>query len=116
MQQSKIILLLSVILLTFITSCGSDDAESINLNVTIEDQFINLPSNVSVFFRVEDGAGNGVAGLNEDDFLIYENGSVISEFEATRKIQPNEQVFDYHITLMLDLSGSVLGSENLAGL
>ena len=116
MQQSKIILPLSLILLTFITSCGSDDAESINLNVTIEDQFINLPSNVSVFFRVEDGAGNGVAGLNEDDFLIYENGSVISEFEATRKIQPNEQVFDYHITLMLDLSGSVLGSENLAGL
>lgn len=116
MQQSKIILLLSMLLLTFISSCGSDDAESINLNVTIEDQFINLPSNVSVFFRVEDGAGNGVAGLNEDDFLIYENGALISEFEATRKIQPNEQVFDYHITLMLDLSGSVLGSENLAGL
>lgn len=116
MQQSKLILFFSVILLTFITSCGSDDAVNTNLNVTIEDQFVNLPSNVSVFFRVEDGAGNGVAGLSEDDFIIYENGSVISEFEATRKIQPNEQVFDYHITLMLDLSGSVLGSENLAGL
>ncbi len=116
MQLSKFNLFFSALLLTIISSCGSDDAENLNLSVTIEDQFVNLPSNVSVFFRVEDGAGNGVAGLSEDDFIIYENGAVISEFEATRKIQPNEQVFDYHITLMLDLSGSVLGSENLAGL
>lgn len=116
MQQSNLKLLLSAMLIVFMTSCGNDDDENTNLTVTIEDQFVNLPSNVSVFFRVEDGASNGVAGLSEEDFVIYENGSLISEFEATRKIQPNEQVFDYHITLMLDLSGSVLGSENLAGL
>ena len=116
MQQSK--LLISVIAVFFIlsASCGSDDAEDLNLSVTIEDQFVNLPSNVSVFFRVEDGAGNGVAGLTEADFVIYENGDEISEFEATRKIQPNEQVFDYHITLLLDLSGSILNGEDLEGL
>ena len=102
--------------LFLIASCSSDDSENIGLQVTIEDQFVNLPSNVSVFFRVENNNGEGIAGLNESDFTIYENGQVISSFEATRKIQPNEQVFDYHITLLLDLSGSVLGGENLDGL
>ena len=116
MQHSKLYLFLFTLLFASILSCGNDDSDDLKLAVTIEDQFVNLPSNVSVFFRVEDGAGNGVAGQNEDDFTIYENGAIISEFEATRKIQPNEQVFDYHITLMLDLSGSVLGSENLTAL
>lgn len=116
MRQSKLYLSVLATFCILIFSCGSDDSEDLNLAVTIEDQFVNLPSNVSIFFRVEDGVGNGVAGLTEQDFTIYENGAVISEFEATRKIQPNEQVFDYHITLMLDLSGSVLGSENLTGL
>lgn len=97
-------------------ACGGNNDDSPKLRVTIENQFVKLPSNVSVFFKVEDDAGNGVAGLSESDFIIYENGSEISSFEATRKIQPNEQVFDYHITLLLDLSGSVLGSENLASL
>lgn len=115
MKTSKLKILLSAVLCLFY-ACSGDDAENTGLIVTIEDQFVNLPSNVSVFFRVEDEAGNGVAGLTESDFTIYENGSKISEFEATRKIQPNEQVFDYHITLLLDLSGSVLGGENLSGL
>lgn len=115
MKTSKLKILLSAVL-CLLYACSGDDAENTGLIVTIEDQFVNLPSNVSVFFRVEDEAGNGVAGLTESDFTIYENGAKISEFEATRKIQPNEQVFDYHITLLLDLSGSVLGGENLSGL
>ncbi len=115
MKLKRLILGLSI-LSFFVFSCSSDDSENIGLQVTIEDQFVNLPSNVSVFFRVENNAGEGIAGLNESDFTIYENGQVISSFEATRKVQPNEQVFDYHITLLLDLSGSVLGGENLAGL
>lgn len=115
MKTTKLKISLCALLFTLL-SCGNDDAKNTGLIVTIEDQFVNLPSNVSVFFRVEDEAGNGVAGLKESDFTIYENGSKISEFEATRKIQPNEQVFDYHITLLLDLSGSILGGENLSGL
>ncbi len=115
MKTSKLFLS-TLISLFFISACGDDDGGSPSLTVSIEDQFVNLPSNVSVFFRVEDGAGNGVAGLTESEFTIYENGSEISEFEATRKIQPNAQVFDYHITLLLDLSGSVLQSESLTAL
>ena len=39
------------------SACGEADEGSPSLTVSIEDQFVNLPSNVSVFFRVEDGAG-----------------------------------------------------------
>ncbi|MCE7994585.1 MAG: VWA domain-containing protein [Roseivirga sp.] len=99
-----------------LTACGGDDGENPTLNVNIENQFVNLPSNVSVFFQVTDAAGNGQAGLSAGDFNIYENGSLVSEFEAVRKIQPNERIFDYNIMLLLDLSGSVLGSENLTSL
>lgn len=115
MKLSKLIYTATIGLL-LVSACSKDKEARPSLVVVIEDQFVNLPSNVSVFFRVEDGAGNGVAGLSESDFTIYENGSLISEFEATRKIQPNAQVFDYHITLLLDLSGSVLQGESLTGL
>ena len=99
-----------------IMSCSKDNDEDLNLRINIENQFVNLPSNVSVFFKVEDLAGRGQAGLTESDFNIYENGNLVSEFEAVRKIQPNEQVFDYNIILVLDLSGSVLAGENLTSL
>lgn len=99
-----------------IQSCGGDDDPSPGFQIKIENQFVNLPSNVSIFFQVQDQSGNGVAGLTEEDFNIYENGGLISEFEAARKIQSNERVFDYNIMLLLDLSGSVLSSQNLASL
>jgi uncharacterized protein YegL len=110
------LLLLLTLSISLGTGCGGDDGESPTLSINIENQFVNLPSNVSVFFQVTDAAGNGQAGLTEPDFNIYENGSLVSEFEAVRKIQPNERIFDYNIMLLLDLSGSVLGSENLNSL
>lgn len=116
MKFNRLLALMLSASLLLVWSCSEDDSQGPSLTVTIEDQFVNLPSNVSVFFRVENENGDGIAGLNESDFTIYENGQVISSFEATRKIQPNEQVFDYHITLLLDLSGSIFGGENLAGL
>lgn len=117
MKRKHLRLLLLLTLTTgLMTACGGDDGENPTLNVNIENQFVNLPSNVSVFFQVTDAAGNGQAGLSAGDFNIYENGSLISEFEAVRKIQPNERIFDYNIMLLLDLSGSVLGSENLESL
>ncbi len=116
MKFHRLFAFILIVSFSLFWSCSDDDSQSPTLNVTIEDQFVNLPSNVSVFFRVENQNGDGISGLNESDFTIYENGQVISNFEATRKIQPNEQLFDYHITLFLDLSGSIFGGENLAGL
>ena len=114
MKPRRFSLMIAMTLMAFL-ACKDDDGENLNLQITIEDQFVGLPSNVSIFFQVEDLTGNGQAGLTESDFNIYENGQLVSEFEAVRKIQPNERVFDYNIILLLDLSGSVL-NENLAAL
>ncbi len=117
MTRIRIIASLMVaFLFMLIQSCGGNSDTTPGLQVTIENQFTNLPSNVSVFFKVQDGGGKGKSGLKEADFNIYENGSLISEFEAARKIQPNEQVLDYNIMLLLDLSGSILSSQNLGPL
>lgn len=107
---------MALLIITALSSCGNDDDPSPGFQIKIENQFVNLPSNVSIFFQVQDQSGKGVPGLTESDFNIYENGGLISEFEAARKIQPNEQVFDYNIMLLLDLSGSVLSSQNLTSL
>ena len=116
-MKPKHFLLVAVIAFTALLAfaCKDNEDENLNLRLTIEDQFVGLPSNVSIFFQVEDLAGNGQAGLTATDFNIYENGQLVSEFEAVRKIQSNERVFDYNILLLLDLSGSVL-NENLTSL
>jgi uncharacterized protein YegL len=117
MKQYRLIFsLLTILCLPILQSCGSNDEPTPGFQITIENQFTNLPSNVSIFFQVQDQTGKGVAGLTENDFSIYENGGLISEFEAARKIQPNERIFDYNIMLLLDLSGSVLSSQNLNAL
>jgi hypothetical protein len=70
-----------------------------DLIITIQDQFVNPPSRVSVFFKVERKNGDPVAGLTEDNFTIYEKGRnddferLLSEDEATRLIGDNAVVF-----------------------
>ncbi len=85
--------------------------------IDIQRQYETLPSKVSVFFRVKDENDNPVSGLTSDNFTIYEKGrnddapKVISEDEAVRIISDNEQVFDYKVLLLLDLSGSVINGN-----
>lgn len=94
-----------------------DPALNQDLIITIQEQYVNPPSRVSVFFKVETKEGIPVAGLTEDNFKIYEQGrnddaeKLLSKDETTRKLSDNSQVFDYHTMLLLDLSGSVLNGS-----
>lgn len=91
------------------------------LEVEIQQIAVSPPSKVSVFFRVTEKDGDPVAGLTPENFTILEQGrnddepKVISADEAERIISDNEQVFDYKVMLLLDLSGSVVNNnlENL---
>ncbi len=115
----RFITLLSMILL-FTISCKKDKTTNpVNekpkkLTIKIQNEFVSLPSKVSVFFRVEDENGNPVASLGEDDFTILEKGrnddkaKLISADEADRTISDNTEVFKYDVILLLDLSGSVI--------
>lgn len=128
----KIRFLVSLLLLSLINlACSSrdddgggqsNDIECLNLgaqslDITIQESFTTLPSKVSVFFKVNDAAGNGVPGLTPSNFVIFEQGrnddcfNEISNSEASASISPNAQIFSHNTLLVLDLSNSVLSSS-----
>jgi uncharacterized protein YegL len=114
----------SLLILLFTPACKDDDQQfgdcfvkpnKTQLKLTkLEGPTVELPSKVSVFFKVQDANNNPVGYLNEDNFVIYEKGlndsclRVISKSEAKRRISGREQVFNHTTMLVLDLSGSVL--------
>jgi hypothetical protein len=70
------------------------------------------PSNVAVYFRVETHSGDPVAGLGADQFRIYEDSQLVSQYESKQTIL-NPEVAAVHYTLLLvDMSGSVSESGN----
>ncbi|HMJ57312.1 MAG TPA: VWA domain-containing protein [Polyangiaceae bacterium] len=65
------------------------------------------PGNVAVYFRVDRSDGTPVGGLKAESFKIYEDNSLISEFESKQTIL-NPTVAASHYTLLLvDMSGSI---------
>jgi hypothetical protein len=65
------------------------------------------PSNVAIYFKVETQQGDPVGGLTADQFHIYEDGQLVSQYESKQTIL-NPEVAAVHYTLLLvDMSGSV---------
>ncbi len=88
-----------------------------DLLLSIQEEFTDLPSKVSILFKVSDKQGNPISGLTANQFTIYEQGrnddcfSPISSSESLARISPNSQVFSNNTLLVLDLSNSVLESS-----
>ena len=93
-------------------TCDAQDA----LKMTLIERKTRLPANVSVLFKVDTVADHPVAGLEPAGFDLFENERLISEFESQRTILPKVGQFQYSIALLLDLSGSIVASENLEAL
>ena len=83
------------------------------LRLTLIEDTARPPANVSVLFKVDTREDRPVANLTPSDFDIFENRQLVSPFEADLTILPKTGKFQYSITLLLDLSGSILGSESL---
>ena len=67
----------------------------------------NRPSNVAVYFKVQDSSGEPMGGLTADRFRIYEDDQLVSQYESKQTIL-NPEVAAVHYTLLLvDMSGSV---------
>jgi len=87
------------------------------LLLSIQEQFVEAPSKISILFKVSDNLGNPVSGLTADQFTIYEQGrnddcfNTISSSESFARISPNSQIFSNNTLLVLDLSNSVLQSS-----
>ncbi len=69
------------------------------------------PSNIYLFFTVQDGNGKPVTDLKDDDFEIYEDDVLISRYESSQTIFPNPSVYTMATVLLLDMSGSLLNAD-----
>lgn len=93
--------------------CGFAGCAS-SLTLTRLDAAARPPGNVAVFFAVDRGDGQPVADLLPANFNIYEDGKLVS-LDASRQTILNPQLAAAHYTLLLvDVSGSVTASEQLA--
>ena len=139
-MKSYLNFIITLFVITIFISCGNaDDDISFDLNqeelgqgelpdeclnfgssdltLSIQDQFITLPSQISILFRVTDNSQNPVPGLTANQFTIFEQGrnddcfNTISSSESFARISPNSQVFNNNTLLVLDLSNSVLQSS-----
>jgi hypothetical protein len=90
-------------LLAVAAGCGG-------LQLSLKNTSVKKPSNVALYFSVEDRDGAPVAGLEAQAFKIYEDEQLISPYESKQTIlNPEEAVVRYTL-LLLDLSGSVTES------
>ncbi len=89
------------------SACGG------SLKPTLVDASSRKPSNVAVYFAVDDSDGEPVADLLASDFSIYEDGKLVSRDESRQSII-NPEVAAVHYTLLLvDMSASVTESDQV---
>jgi hypothetical protein len=65
------------------------------------------PSNVAIYFKVETHSGDPVGGLTAERFQIYEDGSLVSQYESKQTILNPEVAAASYTLLLVDMSGSV---------
>jgi hypothetical protein len=70
------------------------------------------PSNVAIYFKVQTSSGEPVGGLAADQFRIYEDGSIVSQYESKQTILNPEVAVSHYTLLLVDMSGSVAESGN----
>ncbi|HEX4517911.1 MAG TPA: VWA domain-containing protein [Polyangiaceae bacterium] len=69
----------------------------------------NKPSNVVVYFKVQNGK-DPVGGLTADSFKIYEDGDLVSQYESKQTILNPEVAASHYTLLLVDMSGSITDS------
>lgn len=91
-------------------STGPDDRP---LKIEILETQTESPSKVSVTFYVSRTNGRPVPDLPVTAFELLDNGVSDSELEADKAFQPKPGRFQASVALLLDMSGSITGSDAL---
>jgi hypothetical protein len=68
------------------------------------------PSNVAAYFKVQTSGGDPVGGLSAEQFKIYEDGQLVSQYESKQVILNPEVAASHYTLLLVDMSGSVADS------
>jgi len=93
-------------MVTLLAGCAS-------LNLQMVDRSVERPSNIAVYFTVDTTRGEPVADLTPADFHIYEDGQPVSIYESQQTILQPEVAAAHYTLLLVDMSGSVVGSPDL---
>lgn len=83
------------------------------LNLQLVDASVRRPSNVAVYFTVDNQKGEGVANLTPQDFHIYEDNQPVSILESKQTILQPEVAAIHYTLLLVDTSGSVVDSGDM---
>ncbi len=95
--------ILGIVVLLFCSGCY-------RLRLTLVDSSVQKPSNVAVYFSVDDRNKEPVAGLKAAQFEIYEDEKLISVFESKQAILNPKIATIRYTLLLLDMSGSIIES------
>jgi hypothetical protein len=71
------------------------------------------PSNVAVYFKVQDASGDPVSNLTAEKFRIYEDDQLVSQYESKQTIANPEVAAAHYTLLLVDMSGSVTESGSV---
>lgn len=96
--------LLASLALVTLAGCG--------LKITRIQTAADKPSNVAVYFKVEDHKGEPVGGMTAEQFEIYEDGEIVSVYESKQTILNPDVAASHYTLLLVDMSGSVVESED----
>ncbi len=106
-------IIVCTLLLTIFTACGKDSGGEPSIEMELIERTTEEPAKVRLFFKVDLGEENLFETLDQNDFEIYENNSLISTLESQARIQNQNGAYLFSSVLLLDLSGSVLNSTDL---
>ncbi|NND70869.1 MAG: VWA domain-containing protein [Rhodothermales bacterium] len=95
-------------------NCPLDLSGDVTLSVISQER--SFPANLSVLFKVESISSTPIGRLDSTDFEIFDNDVLQSQFESSSKIDGQRGDFATSVVLVLDLSGSITNTENLAPL
>jgi hypothetical protein len=80
------------------------------MRLDLVDASVQKPSNVALFFQMDDKDGEPKPGVAAEQFEIYEDGKLISTYESKQTILNPEVSTVRYTLLLLDMSGSVVES------
>ena len=103
--------LVGPVLFAALVGCGNSGT----LRVTKVAVSTQKPSNVALYLDVRDN-GRPVAGLQEKDFKVYEDGKLIPAKKGKRALLDAEVTSANFAIIQVDLSGPIADSEHLPDL
>jgi len=93
--------------MAMVSGCGG------GLQLSLINAAHRKPSNVAVYFTVDESDGDPVADLIATDFRISEDGAAVSVDESRQTIVNPEVAAEHFTLLLVDMSGSVTASDQV---